>query len=68
MNKRVEWNQWGPSVIIGILGGFTLFLVNAFLNRFAFHVKIDWLRTLVTALVFAVVFTVVSYQWDKKKP
>jgi|ETN02SMinimDraft_2_1059926.scaffolds.fasta_scaffold65854_1 hypothetical protein len=64
--KKPEWEQLIPSLIIGLLGGITLFVVNLFLNKFVFHVKSDIIRTLITALVFAGIFMIVSYQWDKK--
>jgi len=61
-----KWYQWIPAIIIGLLGGLTLFIVNIVLNKFVFKMAIDMSRTIVTAIVFAVVFTVISYQWDKK--
>jgi|TARA_Y100000310_G_scaffold334747_2_gene415160 hypothetical protein len=64
--KDKDWDQWIPAVIIGLLGGITLFIVNVVLNKFVFHLRIDMIKTLITAIVFAVVFTIVSYQWDKK--
>ena len=65
--KTQDSDQWVTAVIIGILGGLTLLVVNIVLNRFVFHVKLGWTKTLITAIVFAIVFTIVSFQWDKKK-
>jgi len=67
MAKKTNEEQWISSAIIGALGGLTLFFVNSLLNQFVFHVKFDFMKTLLTAMVFAIVFTIVSRQWDKKK-
>ena len=64
--KHVDWDLWIPSVIIGFLGAITLFIVNLVLNRFVFKVKTDLTKSIITALVFLVVFAIVSRQWDKK--
>ena len=64
--KHVDWDLWIPYVIIGFLGAITLFIVNLVLNRFVFKVKTDLTKSIITALVFLVVFAIVSRQWDKK--
>ncbi len=67
MTKKEEFEQWLPAIGIGLLGGATLFFVNILLAKFVFKNPVDVQQILLTAFVFAVVFTIVSYQWDKKK-
>ena len=63
-----EWEKWLPSIIIGFVGGITLFIVKIALNKFIFKTRgLAVFETAITALIFAAVFTIVSYQWDKKE-
>jgi len=63
---KPDLSQWIPAVIIGSLGGLTLLVVTLVLNKFVFQVRGELTRTIITAIIFTIVFAVISKQWDKK--